>query len=120
MNKINFKTNSLLDGKEIAGPIATDDKYLLLSLFVGQFRFPDNIQEIIDLLESVRSGNKTWLEANDDLMFMQIGYMCGDFKCDKDMAYFIADNHNSTSYQNLEMPLQEVIDLMKDWKIFMG
>lgn len=105
---IDFKTNSLLDGKEILGPVATDEKYILLSLFVGQFRFPDNIQEIIDILESVRSGSKTWLEANDDLMFMQIGYDSGDFKCDKDTAYFIADN---STYQNMEMPLHEVIDI---------
>lgn len=115
MNKIKFKTKSLLDGKEILGPIAMDDKYLLLSLFIGQFRFRDNIQEIIDLLESVRNGSKTWLEANDGLMFMQIGYMCGDLRCDKDIAYFIADQKE---YQNLEMPLQELIDLMKEWKAF--
>lgn len=50
-------------------------------------------------------------------MFLQIND-AGDFKCDKETAYFIADS--SGSYQNLEMPLQEVIDLMKDWKIFMS
>ncbi|MCX8533513.1 hypothetical protein [Chryseobacterium luquanense] len=112
MSKVEFK---IVDN-DFQVVKSTNDKYLLLSLFIGQFRFRDNIQEIIDLLESVRNESKTWLEANDDLMFMQIGYMCGDFKCNKDTAYFIADN--STSYQDLEMPLQEVINLMKDWKAF--
>lgn len=43
--------------------------------------------------------------------------MCGDFKCDKETAYFIADEKD---YQDLQMPLQEVIDLMKEWKVFMS
>lgn len=97
----------------------TDDKYNLLGLFIGQFRFPDNIQEIIDLLESVRNESKTWKEAIEpyDEMFLYVGYDCGHLKCDKNTAYFIADQKD---YQNLEMPLQEVIDLMKEWKIFMS
>lgn len=96
---------------------STDTKYLLLSLFIGQYRFPDNIQEIIDMLQPVKNGSKTWKEIIDPWMFLQIND-AGDFKCDKETAYFIADS--STSYQNLEMPLQEVIDLMKDWKVFMS
>jgi len=116
MDKIKFINDPKLGKHEGV----TDEKYMLLGLFIGQFRFPNNIQEIIDILEGVRNESKTWLEANGNLMFMQIGYMCGDFKCSKDTAYFIADNYNSTSYQDLTMPLQELIDLMKDWKVFMS
>ena len=116
MDKVKFIDKGY-NNEDIKAVKSTDSKYLLLSYFIGQFRFSDNIQEIIDLLESVRNDSKTWLEANDDLMFMQIGYMCGDFKCDKETAYFIADEKD---YQDLQMPLQEVIDLMKEWKVFMS
>jgi hypothetical protein len=111
MSKVEFKIVS----KDLQVARSTDDKYLLLSLFIEQFRFRDNIQEIIDMLESVRHGKKTWSEANDNLMFLQIGYDCGGFKCNKDTAYFIADN---SIYQDLQMSLQEVIDIMKEWKRF--
>lgn len=95
---------------------STDDKYILLSLFIGKFRESDNIQEIIDLLEDVKNENKTWNEAVEPYgMFLPIGYDSGHFKCNKDMAYFISDQQE---YQNMEMPLQELIDLMKDWKVF--
>lgn len=118
MDKINFKTNSLLDGKEIVGPIATDDKYILLSLFVGQFRFLDDIQEVIDDLENVKNGVKTWdviiapLGNNWD-----IGYGNGSLDVETNVAYFLTGNKYNQSFQML---LQELIDLMKDWKVFMA
>ncbi len=54
MGKIEFKKVDT-DFKVVK---STDDKYILLSLFVGQFRFLDDIQEVIDDLENVKSGAK--------------------------------------------------------------
>lgn len=113
MGKIEFKKVDV-DFRVVK---ATDNKYLLLSLFIGQYRFPDNIQEIIDMLKFVKNGSKTWKEIIDPWMFLQIND-AGDFKCDKEKAYFIADS--STPFQNLEMPLQELIHLLEDWKAFMS
>lgn len=118
MNKINFKTKSLLDGEEITGPIATDDKYILLSLFVGQFRFLDDIQEVIDDLENVKSGAKTWEEIIAPLgNNWDIAYGNGNLDIENDTAYFLAEDKANQSFK---MPLQELIDLMKDWKVFMS
>lgn len=50
MEKIEFKKVDV-DFRVVK---STNDKYLLLSLFIGQYRFPDNIQEIIDMLKSVK------------------------------------------------------------------
>ncbi|WP_294266322.1 hypothetical protein [uncultured Chryseobacterium sp.] len=113
MNKLEFKKVDT-DFRVVK---STNDKYLLLSLFIGQYRFPDNIQEIIDMLKSVKNGSKTWKEVIDPWMFLQIND-AGDFKCDKEKAFFIADS--STPFQNLEMPLQELIHLLEDWKAFMS
>lgn len=96
-----------------------DIKYTLLALFIGQYRFPDNIQEIIDMLEEVRNGNRTWAEIIAPVMFLPIGYDSGDFKCDKETAYFISNARPETE-PNMQIPLQELIDIMKEWKIFMS
>ncbi|WP_155845868.1 hypothetical protein [Chryseobacterium gregarium] len=56
MNRVEFKIVDV-DFRVVK---STNDKYLLLGLFIGQYRFPDNIQEIIDMLQPVKDGIKTW------------------------------------------------------------
>ncbi len=68
MGKIEFKKVDV-DFRVVK---STNDKYLLLSLFMGQYRFPDNIQEIIDMLKSVKNGSKTWKEVIDPWMFCKL------------------------------------------------
>jgi hypothetical protein len=36
MNKIAFTVKSLIDGSEVIGPKAIDEKYMLLSYFMGE------------------------------------------------------------------------------------
>ncbi|ALR31947.1 hypothetical protein ATE47_16120 [Chryseobacterium sp. IHB B 17019] len=114
MKKIEFLNNN---GYRYENP--TDDKYILLGHFIGQSRSVEDIQETINMLEAVKSGNKTWEEVikpyND--IFLQIGYDSGYFKCNKNTAYFISDQKQYTTF---EMPLNEVIDLLEEWKVFMG
>lgn len=95
----------------------TDSKYVLLGLFIGKYYFPKNIQQMIDLLESVNNGIKTWEEAiepyADDTL--EIGYGNGELDVEENTAYFVSKNEEEC----FDMPLQELIDLMKEWKIFM-
>ena len=115
MKKIEFINDPIFGRHEHV----TDNKFGLLGLFIGMFRYPSNIQEIIDMLEEVKSGNKTWEEVNDGSMYLQVGYDSGDLKCDRNTAYFISDARPETE-PSMEMPLQELIDLMKEWKAFMS
>jgi hypothetical protein len=121
MDKIKFTTPSLLDGKTIVGPAPTDEKYILLSLFVGNYRFPTAIQEKIKMFEAVQSGAKTWDEliapygAIGELYF---AHGSGSLIVEDDTAIFLPDGNNE--YKSVEMPLQELIDLMKGWLAFMS
>ncbi|KQR93856.1 hypothetical protein ASG01_08330 [Chryseobacterium sp. Leaf180] len=117
MDKVKFISKGL-NNEDIKAVKSTEDKYILLSLFVGQFRFLDNIQEVIDDLENVKNGIKTWEEIIAPLgNNWDIGYGNGSLDVENDIAYFLA---NDETNQSFKMPLQELIDLMKDWKIFMS
>ncbi len=112
MKKISFTTKSLIDGSEIIGPVPTDDKYTLLALFVGTNFVWD---EIISDLESVSNGEKTFSDIHDPRVVWGFG-LDGEFECDKDTAYFYSEKEPSL---NLEIPLSELIDLLKEWNIFL-
>lgn len=45
------------------------------------------------------------------------GNSSGVFECNKDLAYFIADE-NST-FSSIEMPLKELVEILKEWKAFL-
>ncbi|KIC61646.1 hypothetical protein [Chryseobacterium taiwanense] len=114
MKKIEFK--KIDDGFRTVHP--NDPKFILLSLFIGKYRFPKNIQQIIDLLESVNDNSKTWEEAiepySDDTL--DIGYGSGELDIQENTAYFFSKNDE----ESFDMPLQELIDVMKEWKGFMS
>lgn len=99
---------------------ATEEKYILLSLFVGDHRFISDIQDMIDMLEKVQRGENTWAELVqpygniDDLPF---AYGSGFLECTPETALFMSYDN---TYKTIEMPLQELIDLMKEWLEFMG
>lgn len=112
MKKISFTTKSLINGEEIIGPVAVDDKYLLLSHFMGT-RFV--WQEVINNLEEVLNENKTFADIQDPNVIWDFAGGDGEFECDKETAYFISESKPSL---NLEMPLKEVIELLKEWKAF--
>ncbi|AZA52910.1 hypothetical protein [Chryseobacterium sp. G0201] len=117
MEKVKF-INKGLNNEDIKAVKSVDDKYILLSHFVGQFRFLDDIQEVIDDLENVKNEVKTWDEIIAPLgNNWDIGYGNGSLDVESNVAYFLTGNKYNQSFQ---MPLQELIDLMKDWKAFMA
>ncbi len=104
------------DGLEVAS--SASDEYILLSYFLGTYRFLSNIKEIIGDLESIRSGQKTFDQIQPPNMLWSFANASGYFECDKDTAYLEPLDENS-GYQRIVLPLQEVIDLFKEWKQFL-
>ncbi|KQR95191.1 hypothetical protein ASG01_04890 [Chryseobacterium sp. Leaf180] len=117
MDKVIFSSKGL-NNEDIKAVKSTDDKYILLSHFVGQFRFIDDIQEVLDDLENVKNGAKSWEEIIAPLgNNWDIGYGNGSLDIENNVVYFLAGNKYNQSFK---MPLQELIDLMNDWKTFMS
>jgi hypothetical protein len=110
MKKIEFI--KLSTGVPVTKPVS--DQFMLLAYFLDGFTYPPHTQEVIETIESVRSGEKTFDEISRDVSW---GFAegAGFFECNKDSAYF---EPFEGGFPRIEMPLQEVIDLLKEWKQF--
>lgn len=94
------------------------DKHVLLALFVGQYRFPDNIQEITDILKSVKNQETSWDEIIERYCGnWNIGYGDGSLDVEDDTAYFVSNTNDDESFA---MPLEELISLMEEWRVFLS
>ncbi|MBL7725399.1 MAG: hypothetical protein JNK27_14725 [Chitinophagaceae bacterium] len=93
-----------------------DDKWMLLAYFVEESWHPDDTARNIANLESVRSGEKSFADIQPPNIQWSFGNFSGSFECDKDTAYL--DASSDVRYESLILPLQEVIDLLKEWKAF--
>lgn len=114
MKKVNF----YLDKMGVKSVEQTDNKYILLMYYMSERNDVPTITRIISELETVQSGEKTFEEVFTDVYgTIAISWSAGEFECNKDTAYFISNNPDSEP--SLEMPLQELIDLMKEWKAFL-
>jgi hypothetical protein len=117
MKKVKFTTKGL-NGSEIKGVTAIDSKYDLLSLLLLTQYYPPILQEKIEELKSIKTGERSFAEvAKPYGNILSIGFNCGELRCDKETAFFITEDPNS--YQSFEMPLQELIDLLIEWKAFL-
>lgn len=112
MDKISFTAKSLVDGSEILGPVANDDKYILLSYFLGDCS--SSVSEVIGRLESIVKEEKTFEEIMEDYADWTFGNGEGEFTCDGDTAYF--ESIGSSQYPDIEMPLSELIEMLKKWR----
>lgn len=115
MKKIEFIHITKHDLKDVK---ATDNKYMILSFFIGNYRFDWDIDRVIVRLEQIRSGEKRFDEIQDPDIYWSFGASSGYFECDQETAYL--EPLDNPSMQPLELPLQEVIDLFKEWKNFLG
>lgn len=114
MEKIEFTTSN-----GVRTVRAKDDKYIMLSYYLAQRSSPKLIERIIAELESVKSGEKTFQEVFEEPYgIISIGISAGEFECDKDTAYFISNNPQIEP--SIEMPLTELVELLKEWKTFMS
>ena len=115
MKKVEFLTLPKYGDRVVK---SSNDKYILLSYFLSDRRSIKYIDITIEELETIASGDKTFEEIYDPEMAIDISFSAGEFECDKDTAYFISNNPESEP--NIEMPLQELIDLLKEWKAFLS
>lgn len=92
------------------------DEYILLSYFIGDYIYDFAINEVISDIELVVSGEMTFDEMTDNTVW-GIGHYCGEFICDQEKAYFIPDKDSNDA--SIEMPVQELITLLKEWRDFM-
>ena len=116
MEKISFTTKSLLDNSEIVGPVALDDKYLLLSYFIGHYRFKQDLDNNINRLDEILKGEKTFSDIQDPNVAWDFADGYCEFEVEGTTAYFT--NHRNSN-ENIEMPLQEVVDYLKEWRAFL-
>ncbi len=113
--KIEFKN---IDNEGITVVAPTSDQYILLAYFIGKYRFKGEFEEIIPRLESIRSGQKTFDQVQPSNVLWSFGNASGYFECDKDTAYLEPLDADS-EFQRVVLPLQEVIDLFREWKRFL-
>ncbi len=93
------------------------DEHILLGYFIDDTKY--NTTEIIEFLELVYSKEKTYDEALDLFEYggWDIGEGSGTFSCDSETAYFTSDVE---SLESTEIPLTELIEILYDWKAFLG
>jgi hypothetical protein len=113
--KIRFYTHPFA-GKELE---ATDRHYILLMYYLSERNDIPELTSTISELEAVHSGARTFKEVFTDVYgTITISWGAGEFECDKNAAYFISNDPDSEP--SLEMPLEELIGLMKEWKVFLS
>jgi len=113
--KIRFYTHPVA-GKELE---ATSRHYILLMYYLSERNDIPALANTIAELETVHNGAKTFEEVFTDVYgIITINWNAGEFECDKDKAYFISNNPDSEP--SLEMSLEELIGLMKEWKVFLS
>lgn len=96
-----------------------DPKYILLSYYLADRREIKFLETTIAEQELILSGGKTFEEVFDTEKFIiDIGYGAGEFECNKDTAYFISNNPEKEP--SLELPLQELINTLKEWHSFLN
>ena len=114
MQKIKFGDLNL-KGELVYEPVALSDDYQMLALFISDTI--DMVDEVIDQFETILKGEKTYEETMEGYAIWSFGAPSGVFECDATTAYFISEDERLPS---MEMPLQELLDLMYEWKAFLG
>ena len=95
-----------------------EDKYILLSYYLSERKHRQDLENEITKLKIVKTGDKSFEEVfQTDSFVIPIGYSAGEFECDKDTAYFISNNPDDEP--SIEMPLQELIAVLKEWHTFL-
>lgn len=115
MKRIKFVDTEIFD-HVAKDAIVIEDKDLLLAFFVSETKH--NLGEVISELESIQNGEKTFEEIMEDYADWTFWNNEGEFTCDKDTAYF--EGIGESKYPSMEIPLKELIEILKEWKTFIG
>jgi hypothetical protein len=114
MERIKFIKDKEL-GK-ITKPVSEKD--ILLFYFVDEFD-KYMLEDYLPEIEAVANGEKTFEEIEDIDGIWSFGEEAGYFTCDTEKAFFTADEEgHHPSAQDIEMSIQELIDILKDWQKF--
>lgn len=114
IRKINFKR---IDNDALSVVESTDEKYILLDYFVGHYRDTSFLQnDIIEPLELILRNEKTFSEITEGQLEWSYADDYCIFEVEDKTAFFVNEKNSS---QNLEMPLKEVVDYLKEWKAFL-
>lgn len=70
------------------------------------------LEDLLLIQSEEKTFEEVWLNE-----IAPISVSAGEFECDKDTAYFISNNPEAEP--SIEMPLQELIDLLEEWKEFL-
>ena len=98
---------------------SAEDRFILLAYFVGDYNTAYDLPDIISDLKQVANGEKTFDEIRQHPQVLwSFGEGSGIFTCDKDTAYF--ESEHPDSEPSMELPLQELIDILERWKDFLG
>ena len=78
------------------------------------------LEDYLPGIEAVAKGEKTFEEIEDGVLW-GFGAEAGYFTCDTEKAYLKADEdgHHPNAL-DVEMPIQELIDILKDWQKFLN
>ncbi|WP_397364016.1 hypothetical protein [Olleya sp. R77988] len=114
MKKIEFMTLPKYGDKVVK---TIDENYILLSYYLSDRRDIKSIDIALEDLLLIKNEEKTFEEIWENEI-VPISVSAGEFECDKDTAYFISDNPDAEP--SIEMPLQELIDLLEEWKAFLS
>lgn len=114
MKKVEFIVLEEVGDKDL---IALEKEYMLLYYFLGTFRGKFDLHKLIEDFTSVETGKKTFVEIQDPNVCLTFGNDSGYLEIDKDIAHFIS-NYPHTD-PDLDMPLKELVELMKQWRDFL-
>lgn len=87
-------------------------KYTLLLYFLND-NYPFD-RMIIDM-EKVQRKEATFEQLHSNSADITTGHDGGILEYDSEMAYFISEHPESPSEPSFEMPLQDLIDVLKEW-----
>ncbi|WP_298309964.1 hypothetical protein [uncultured Aquimarina sp.] len=99
--------------------VTSEIKYNLLSLFLEDYKENVIMDPIIEDLESLMSREKVFDDIQDSSAYWSYGNGQGYFEVEGDTAYF-EPFEERTSAPRIVIPLKEVIDLLKEWRVFLN
>ncbi|MCT4629477.1 hypothetical protein [Winogradskyella sp.] len=105
--------------KDIEGGKNFESEEILLEYFINDFD-KYMLEDYLPEIEAVANGEKVFNEIKDFEGIWSFGAEAGYFNCDTEKAYFIVDEEgHHPNAPNIEMPIQELIDILKDWQKFL-
>lgn len=99
---------------EVGWAVTEKREHILVGYFIDDTKY--GVLEILELLEKIRAKEITFEDVEVEYNW-NIGSGSGEFSCDSETAYFTS---YVDSISSCEISLQELIDILYKWKLFLG